>query len=830
MSAINITVLNALCEYTIDTDTELHTKKYDFSQLFEAFSNVFSNMSCTPADTKTKNKKNSIKESVIKNQIIADVAHLKLHNTTPVFHNWRCAESKYISIILWGMRLDDQTNPAELYNCMMSICAIKAELQSTNIIKVIEYVYERLVKLTNIDQLFAEYSEFITNNFYTMTYPSKIITPYPAQQAVMDLYKTSLDANTPLCINYSTETGSGKTYLSLALVKMHTALTKYNELTTNCFVFVCYNITVRKMILAMCDKLNIPACMVEADGVSFRGDVGPVFNLNRCAINIKAKNESGNSRRRRTNNNDNIIKKTWTDFDSLMKFGNNEEKIRNQFTYLNSIKNHTVSFNASLPQIYICDPECASIMVKIAPNSTVFIDEPDVDNKEIAEHYTNILKLCPKRTIIVSATLGDMMLYDGQFKTTHPDAVIETINYGTNGIHSTLISNGKIYLPHMLAENNVKFITQLKTTSIIKLYSPLAIAKMFEERKESLSDYFSFDTVNYNTIRQFIIKYFETAEFVIDKPFNYHVIDKIFTTDNYLLKGQTLSISNEPYKQALKSEGKLFGEYNIHDARRKFNEELTIYTTTMNKILNNNMSGGKRCDRETLDSKIAEHSRNTPTMQFPSSAIIGSKSHQELFCKNTVTRVTSLFTPSDDLFNTVDIELIKWLYARVGFYDAQFCKPYIATVLKAAEEYKLAFMMSTPELVRGMDYRFDCVIIDKDFATNASKASLKQTIGRVGRPGSSIAQIIFEDEKTIPDFTAQDNTIALFKQNLIDFKPIVQKKIIRNKFSVRSVKVLDQTPVETHDDIPDETIDETPDNWEDVGTWRKIVFAPFIPK
>ena len=773
MSNINVNVLNSLCDYvnSLSYAKITHSLNEDVCRMvatnishIDGIFKKYYTKSIGGNIQKTVSKKDKIRADIIKKQLESDT-ELLIAQDTIVYRNWKFNESKVFSVILWCIKMcNKDIRNYESYDAIMSLSAIINEHQlfdekNDSIIgKLISEIYYRLQARLKIAELFSKYSELIISNFYTTNYPSNAIRPYKSQTCVIDLYKKSLEDDLPLCINYSTETGSGKTYLSLAIAKAHHQHNSSNKSATdNAFIFVCYNITVRKMVLDMCNKLNIPACLVETNSKNYAGDIGPCFNLNRCAINIKIKkSEAGNNRARGIGGGINHVKEEWSKFDALLKSGNDETKIRNQFVYLNSIKDRTQSFNANLPQVYICDVESAEHFVKIAPNSTVFIDEPDVDDNEIATHYANIIGHYPKRVIISSATIGDISDYMTKFKLTHTSAIVDTVNQGTSGIHSTMIVKDKIVMPHMFMDfsDKKKFMQMIE--SHIKLYSPLAIAKLVEyynlhnEDMLALDACFGFVDVNYDAIRKFVMRFFdELYENIahICGPIGMGTeIKAPFTTDNHLVAGQTLSISNSPFQQAKSWECDLFNiggtPYDIKEARKTYLGDLKNYKQGMSKIKSNSSA---KDSRQIIEHKVAEFSKTQPTMIFPSEAIIGSAAHRIKYGATDAKYVRSKFCGVNEmLFDCADYELIKWMYAGVGFYDHDLPKQYVTDVLNAAQETSLAFMLSLPELVRGMDYKFDTIMIDADFAANSSQSTLKQAIGRVGRPGSSKATIILD--------------------------------------------------------------------------------------
>jgi hypothetical protein len=841
MSNINVSVLNSLCDYVnslsyakttpLLNDDVCRMIATNISHIDGVFRKYYTK-STDCSGQKTVSKKDKIRADIIKKQLESDT-ELLIAQDNIVYRNWKFNESKVFSVILWCIKMCKDICNYESYDAIMSLSAIINEYQlfdeknESVVGKVISEIYYRLQAKLKIAELFSKYSELIISNFYTTNYSSNTIQPYKSQKQVIDLYKKSLSDDLPLCINYSTETGSGKTYLSLAIAKAHHQHSSSNKSATDdAFIFVCYNITVRKMVLDMCNKLNIPACLVEINSKNYAGDIGPCFNLNRCAINIKIKkSDAGNNRARGIGGGINHVKEEWAKFDALLKSGNDETKIRNQFIYLNSIKDRTQSFNANLPQVYICDVESAEHFVKIAPNSTVFIDEPDVDDREIAAHYTNIFAVYPKRVIISSATIGDMTDYVRKFKLTHESAIIDTVNQGTSGIHSTMIVKDKIVMPHMFIDFSDKKKFMQKIESHIKLYSPLAIAKLVEYYNSHNGDMLALDAcigfvdVNYDSIRKFVMRFFnELYENIahintgtnIMAGYSCDEIKYPFTTDNHLIAGQTLSISNNPFQQAKSWECDLFivdkTLYDIKEARKTYLCDLKNYKQGMAKIKSNVST---KDSRQILDHKIAEFSKTQPTMIFPSEAIIGSAAHRSKYGGSVTRYVRSKFCGVNEmLFECADYELIKWMYSGVGFYDHDLPKQYVTDVLNSAQETSLACMLSLPELVRGMDYKFDTIMINAEFAATASQSTLKQAIGRVGRPGSSKATIIFEDMNGARKLIEEYKEETHLKKILTTIKERVPTIIKAHKFTLPTVKII-------REKNNTEVIEEVPDNWDD---------------
>lgn len=882
MSSVNIAVLNALCN-ALDDDKksqDIEETVYNFDQIIaglKAFTHLV--VESKQDRKKTLKKADMIRLENTKKIIAIDIDWLNAQTDSkeimPIFRNWKFAESKMISMLIWGRKvsLSAVVDKRIHYDSLMSnIRAAKefrvnlVEHPTTTIESLYKHVYGLLTRQASITEMFASFSDLLISDTYGKMYPSGIIKPYPAQQLVINHYMNSLKNDNPLFVQYSTETGSGKTYLSLALIKaLRNAITQ-KDYCRNTFIFVCYNPVVRKMILDLCNSLKIPACHVETSG--FREYTGKrvegIFNLNSCAINDKGvsngpsrhigfdsdgkKIKTGGNVRSRKSNGTALIKQEWKKFDALTNEGSLESKVENQFKYLANISDHSFSFLSEFPYVFVADPQCALILTKITPDSTVFIDEPDVDDQELASFYAKIVEMCPKRIIVSSATVGDLSSEMKKFasiwdsKTENNPTITASISSGTTGIHTTLVSDGKICLPHRFVAMHEcqvydQFMETLRNTSIIKLYSPLALSKMFEDFDENPLEELQFDDLSYDKIREHVIKFFDNVtvsqlDVLQSQSITWHNIVKPFTTDECYLSGQTLAINEKPYEQAKTWEDNLFANYKLKDAHKKYLEELTVYKNILETIMKNDVSKSQFRNGVSvaeLNQKIAEHAKTEPSLHFPSDVMLGSREHRKRFAKSSKTPlVNRIINVDDNLYNNVDIELIQWLMAGVGFYDDQYHKHFNDEVLRSVSEHLLAMFLSTPELIRGMDHRFENVMLNKDFTQTASYSALRQAIGRVGRPGSNWALVIIDDINAVNklfSFDSSSKEVSLFKQALGSFLNRVEKEKIvvtkSHKFTMpKSIPERKTEESDEEDEKDEEEYVQPPtilDSWEDAN-------------
>jgi hypothetical protein len=120
--------------------------------------------------------------------------------------------------------------------------------------------------------------------------------------------------------------------------------------------------------------------------------------------------------------------------------------------------------------------------------------------------------------------------------------------------------------------------------------------------------------------------------------------------------------------------------------------------------------------------------------------------------------------------------------------------------------------LSIPELIRGMDHRFENVMLNPDFTKDASYSALRQAVGRVGRPGNNLGSVIIDDFEAIRkllDPESSSREISLFKQALITFVNRVERKV-EPTIKVEKFKIFKPKQPEP------EPEPEIVDSWEDL--------------
>jgi hypothetical protein len=239
MSSVNIAVLNALCNALDENKNsqDVESSTYNFDQIIVGLKDLSHFVIEKPQEQKKTLKKADLirlenTKKIIANDIAWLDAQAESKEIMPIFRNWKFAESKMISMLIWGQKVilsvtdDKPLDKRVWYDSLLSIIKAAREFNvnlvehpTTTIESLYRHVYGLLANQALITELFANYSDLLISDTYGKMYPLGIIKPYPAQQTVINHYMNSLKQCCPLFIQYSTETGSGKTYLSLALIK-----------------------------------------------------------------------------------------------------------------------------------------------------------------------------------------------------------------------------------------------------------------------------------------------------------------------------------------------------------------------------------------------------------------------------------------------------------------------------------------------------------------------------------------------------------------------------------------------------------------------------------
>ncbi len=188
---------------------------------------------------------------------------------------------------------------------------------------------------------------------------------------------------------------------------------------------------------------------------------------------------------------------------------------------------------------------------------------------------------------------------------------------------------------------------------------------------------------------------------------------------------------------------------------RKIQQHLTQETAIWQKQVD-------RLDKQEFVSEL-ERIRETdelltskPSLKFPSKFQINTKDHVRSYAKKTNLAIDRNalrheIVPSDIPMDSIVVqdELMILLMCGVGVYTPSFNlnQTYLATVLRYAEEGKLAYLISDASISYGTNYPINRVFITSDFSEKYSINTIFQLMSRAGRVGKSwIAEAYVDNE------------------------------------------------------------------------------------
>lgn len=184
---------------------------------------------------------------------------------------------------------------------------------------------------------------------------------------------------------------------------------------------------------------------------------------------------------------------------------------------------------------------------------------------------------------------------------------------------------------------------------------------------------------------------------------------------------------------------------------------------------------------------------NKPRFKFPNKFQINTKEHIRTYAKKTnlaINKSSIRFevNPSDIPMDsmTVQDELMILLLCGVGVYTPSFnLNPvYLATVLRLAEEGKLAYLISDASISYGTNYPINRVFITADFSEKYSINTIFQLMSRAGRVGKSwIAEAYVDNEcamRLIKTTTSNEEDIETKNINEL-YTEIVMENVARDQ-------------------------------------------------
>jgi hypothetical protein len=239
---------------------------------------------------------------------------------------------------------------------------------------------------------------------------------------------------------------------------------------------------------------------------------------------------------------------------------------------------------------------------------------------------------------------------------------------------------------------------------------------------------------------------FEWEEEPIQEVTSYVDFEKFGTSDAHRFMWQNLVATLNPVEFAYKKFKNLIDDVLKEiGSLRKLNQLLSQETEIWQKQVD-------RLDKQEFVNEL-ERLKETdvlftskPQFKFPNKFQINTKEHIRHYAKKTNLAINKSsirieINPSDIPIDTITVqdELMILLLCGVGVYTPSFnLNPvYLATVLRLAEEGKLAYLISDASISYGTNYPINRVFITADFSEKYSINTIFQLMSRAGRVGKS---------------------------------------------------------------------------------------------
>lgn len=655
--------------------------------------------------------------------------------------------------------------------------------------KVLTYV---ISEYFSIEELLTKYNRLITKTPYDEAYISSILQPYGHQKQVLMNLKEYLDKDSVSLLTYNPPPDSGKTSLAVAIASM------LKQMGNKQLIYTCYNNLVRLGLAHICFVAGIKFAVIS------NNDIRP---SNGCFQPLRAK------------------KRIFSAFRHSPKVEGAKDPVKKLELQMKKLYDPDVC--KYFPTVWICDMESSKNMMKLpemklksknGDKTTIvqsaerrfvaFLDEPTVGSESgvdnyVAQEYAAIMKLCPRITILASATMPNFdripnivnnfcEKYEEKKEKVCSRAYAKQLGVGCRAINK----DGYICAPH----NCIKSCDELKeligfleeNPLLLKFYTPDIIMDMLDKvdvpEELQLNNYFgdiNIGNVSHNNVRQYalkILKYISDQNDqkmvelistlslkVRDVGFD---LKTAFTSTAHHHIGSTLYVSKKPYEETLEmSNDFLLNSPDLDAIHSEYQKKLEQYEKEKANI-------EKNIKNEDVKTRKLQN-LCIPQMQWSPEFIINSKQHL-----NKYTRAknydSSLIKPDvlnipEGVANTIIDPFGKLLQAGVGLYDPYDSKfngnggKYTTAVNQLAERGKFSYLISGEQIVYGTNYHITEVVIDPNFGKMASSNTIHQLIGRAGRTGkSSIATVVFRDDDTMRKaFTPSENNIEADTMNML---------------------------------------------------------------
>jgi hypothetical protein len=278
--------------------------------------------------------------------------------------------------------------------------------------------------------------------------------------------------------------------------------------------------------------------------------------------------------------------------------------------------------------------------------------------------------------------------------------------------------------------------------------------------------------------------------------------DKLGTSDAHKFMRQNLIATLDPVKFAMENFKNLLGDVteeigSISKLMHVVEQKRAIWQKAVDRIENQKFDNELERLRET-----EELVSNKPEFKFPSQFQINCKEHIKHYAKKTQlaidrNAIRHELTSADIPMNTIvcSTELMILLWAGIGVYvpnpTTAMNQAYLATVLRLAEEGKLAYLISDVSISYGTNYPINRVFISSDFSPKYSINTIFQLMSRAGRVGKSwIAEAYVDNECAMRIINStRDTEVDIESKNINElYQDIILENIKRDEFLIAELE------------------------------------------
>ena len=434
----------------------------------------------------------------------------------------------------------------------------------------------------------------------------------------------------------------------------------------------------------------------------------------------------------------------------------------------------------------------------------LIIDEPtdgaDESNNIKTKFFSRIFYHCPRRTLLVSATLPseeELKPYVDLFK--HRYGNIETTHILSKDVKvgcEIILRDGTSYTPHSDCKNRediLKVINKLNTNQFLgRLYTAnilYAFLDAMEEADiENLPDidsiFMNNSNLNHNCIKNTALTLLEILsqqqdevieivcqckssysrqdiykDIKVDKTFD---TSKLGTKDAHKFMGPTLLVGNDPFELSTEAfDGLLRGEDAtkiINDYKKSQDNEkkaMAKYEKQLDKVANSKSDKDDKMTKEQKQKEIREMMDSIDVkFGFPPWKQINTHSHVVKYGGNIINHIDKRnIRHSMNLANvpldTSVLDSIKLQrFAGVGIYSPgsqHLDVLYTNDVIENTLAGKLAYTVASTNISYGVNSPADNIIIFDSAIRGKSIGTILQLLARVGRPGLSWTAFAFID-------------------------------------------------------------------------------------